>query len=295
MAVDRRTFLKTSAGAAAAVTLSGNPTGMTAQAAGEAHSYAEYLTGLGYQGIAPADLITGHNFNGGLSYDESHDYHRKAPGGEPEKWFVLQNCARLDDIAKRNERGVLAYFHILGCVNNTPDHPGEVLQQVLAFLLGQAKLIPERLFVVATEHADPYLERVESAAVAKEQIVTRPFDEAHATGDGSGYFRPDGHPTGPELHSLSLHYVPPGIDIGTEHKYPLPDHLEIGEFLFRPKNKPGSAVEMFSLGVERLAMAQGTSAGDFETSRKRLLASLEKEAGRKNVALPKAYHDFSAL
>ncbi|MDA7947524.1 MAG: twin-arginine translocation signal domain-containing protein [Hyphomicrobiaceae bacterium] len=295
MRVDRRTLLKTGAAAAAATALPNGFAGSTASAAREAKSFAEYLSDLGYELIPPANLITGHSFNGGVSYDEGHDYHGGGASGEPSKWFVLQDCARLDDIAKRNEFGVLAYFHILGCTNNAPAHRGEVLEQIVKYLVGPAGLKPERFVLVATERGDGFLEQLEPFGFKRDQVVLRKLDDARTAGDGSGYFKPDGHPMGQEFHTLSFHYAPEGKDLPSGRTYPLPGYLEIGEFLFEPQHKAAKDHESFGLGAERLVMAQGKLAGDFNSSRERLLAKLRDDTKRNGLKLPNAYDNFSAL
>lgn len=294
MSVDRRTLLKTGAFAAVAAAFPAHLTGLTASAAEQAKTYYDYLSGLGYKAIKEADLITGDSFNGGIRYDEGHDYHADAPNGEPNRWHVFQDCARVEDIAKRNDLGVLAYFHIIGCTNNEPAHRGEVLEQVVRYLVGPANLKPERFVLVATERGDGYLKQLEPFGFKRDQVVFREFDEARNAGDGSGYFKPDGHPMGQELHTLSFHYAPEGSDIPAERVYPLPGYLEIGEFLFDPQHDASKESEAFGLGVERLFMAQGQS-GSFERTRELLLHKLETEAKRREIPLPQAYHDFSAL
>ncbi len=294
MSVDRRTLLKTGAIAAAAAAFPAHLTGLTASAAEEAKTYYDYFSGLGYKAIKEADLITGDSFNGGIRYDEGHDFHADAPNGEPNRWYVFQDCARVEDIAKRNQLGVLAYFHIIGCTNNTPTFRGEVLEQVVRYLVGPANLKPERFVVVGTERGEPFLSQLEPFGIKREQVVFRQLEEARSAGDGSGYFKPDGNPMGQEFHTLSFHYAPEGSDIPSERVYPLPGYLEIGEFAFEPRHDVRKESEAFGLGVERLFMARGKS-GSFERTRKLLLHKLKTEAKRREIPLPQAYHDFSEL
>jgi hypothetical protein len=294
MTLDRRSFLKTTVGAAA-LALSDGVIGTAALAASDGTDLREHFAHLGYQAIAPRDLITQHAFNGGVAYDETHDYHAEAPGGEPQKWAVMQNCARLEDIAKKDQPGTLAYFHIMPCWNNAPAHRGEVLDQALGYLTREAGLKPERFVIVSTERFQPYQDQVKAFGIGESQMVYRQLDEAVKIGDGSGYFRPDGHPMAPESHGASLHYAPEGTPIAKDPGYPPQGYLEIAEFLFEHKNAQTAKPEFFAFGVERVAMAQRKFDGGFETSRAQLLADLQAEAKRRGIDLPKAHGEFSAL
>ncbi|MEM6583187.1 MAG: hypothetical protein AAF699_18055 [Pseudomonadota bacterium] len=293
MPVDRRTLLKTGAGAIAV--LPNVFTGSLASAAGTAETLTSFLTGNGYQGFPQADLITSHSFNGSVAFDYVHDYHANSPTGEPEKWFVLQDCARVEDIAKKDKPGVLAYFHVLAFKNNAPAYPGELLDQSLEFLIRQVGFKPSRLLLVSTEKFRPFLKQLEPFDIAEEQVVFRKLSDARKAGDGSGFFSPKGYPETPKILTASFHYMPEGQPMPKTSSYPPGGYFEIGEYAFKDEQAPSSKAEVALFGVERMAMAQGKTAGDFSSSRKRLLARLEEEAERRDIALPKAYHDFSAL
>jgi len=92
-----------------------------------------------------------------------------------------------------------------------------------------------------------------------------------------------------------FHYAPDGTPLPETFSYPLPGYFEIGEFLFESEKVPTSKLEVASFGVERLAMAQGKSAGDFEGSRKHLIAKLEEEAKRRDINLPHAHGKLAEL
>ena len=76
--------------------------------------------------------------------------------------------------------------------------------------------------------------------------------------------------------------------------YPPEGYYEIGEFLFESEKVPTSKLEVASFGVERLAMARGKPAGDFESSRKHLISKLEEESKRRGIDLPHAHGKLSA-
>ncbi|MEM8743412.1 MAG: hypothetical protein AAGF14_02120 [Pseudomonadota bacterium] len=294
MGIDRRTLLKTGAGAATLAALPEIFTGSIASAAGSAEVLTSHLSEMGYQGFPQASLITPHRFNGGVAFDYVHDYHAGSANGEPEKWFVLQDCARVEDIAKKDEPGVLAYFHVLAFKNNAPAYPGELLDQSLEFLIRKNGFSPERLLLVSTEEFRPFLKHLAPFGLDKGQVVFRQLSEAREAGDGSGFFSPKGYPDSPKILTASFHYIPEGSPVPETASYPPAGYFEIGEYAFKDEQAPNSKAEVALFGVERLAMAQGKSAGDFESSRKRLLEKLKDEAKRTGVELPRAYEDFSA-
>ncbi len=295
MTVDRRTLLKTGAGAATLAVLPDTLTGSLASAAGTAEGLTKHLAGMGYQGFPQASLITPHRFNGGVAFDYVHDYHADSPNGEPEKWFVLQDCSRVEDITKKHEPGVLAYFHVLAFRNNAPAYPGQVLDQSLEFLVRKAGFKPDRLLLVSTEKFRPFLKQLEPFGIGEAQVVFRKLSEARKAGDGSGFFSPKGYPETPQILTASFHYIPDDMPIPERSSYPPAGFFEIGEYAFKDEQAPASKAEVALFGIERLTMAQGKPAGDFESSRKRLLARLEEEAKRLGVDLPKAHDHFSAL
>lgn len=291
MSTSRRNFIKVSAGLALASKMVGGANASEPPAGIDFQTITNEFDALGYQAVRREDLITGHLFNGGVRYDENREF-SETSGGEPQKWFVIQDCARVEDVARRGEFGVLAYFHIGAFVENAPAARGDVLKRALDFLIGSAGLDPERIVLVATELGKPFLEHSQSYGIHEEQIVIRSLEEARKSGDGSGYFNPKGHPHVPKQHTISVHYVPPGVSVSANPSYPLPDLIEIGEFGFNESEEPG---ELFGFGVERLQMAAGYSAGDFISSRDELLLKLREEADQRKLPLPSAYKEFSSL
>ncbi|MEM7393751.1 MAG: hypothetical protein AAF492_15525, partial [Verrucomicrobiota bacterium] len=197
--------------------------------------------------------------------------------------------------AKKHEPGVLAYFHVLAFKDNAPAYPGALLGQSLEFLVRKAGFKPDRLLLVSTEEFRPYLKQLEPFGIGQEQVVLRPLSEAREAGDGSGFFSPKGYPDTPKILTASFHYIPNDQPIPKEVGYPPAGYFEIGEFAFKDEEAPTSKAEVALFGVERMTMAQGKTAGDFESSRKRLLKKLRDEAKRTGVDLPQAYKDFAAL
>ncbi|MEM7393750.1 MAG: hypothetical protein AAF492_15520 [Verrucomicrobiota bacterium] len=293
MAIDRRVFMKTGAGAAAAAALADIFRAMPALASADATGLARHFADRGYKMVDPVDMIRPHGFNGGLLYTGLNEYHMDDPGKEPDKWFVIQGCGRLEDLDRKHEPGVLAHFHILSFRNNAPAYPGETFDLALGFLVRQAGFKPERLAFVSTDKFKPYLKLLQPYGISESQVVYRSIDEARKAGDGSGFFSPKGHPAAPGNHCVSFHYVPEGTPLPDKLGYPPEGYFEIGEFLFESEKVPTSKLEVASFGVERLAMARGKPAGDFESSRDSLVAKLEEEARRRGIDLPHAHRRYA--
>ena len=293
MTMDRRAFMKTGAGAAAAAALTDVFKAMPALAADDATGLARRFADLGYKMVEPVDLIRPHGFNGGLLYTCLNEYHRDDPRSEPERWFVMQGCGRLEDLDRKQEPGVLAHFHILSFRNNAPAYRGELLDQLLNFLVREADFKPERLLLVSTEKFKPYVKLLKPYGITEKQVFYRSMDEARKEGDGSGFFSPEGHPASPGNHCASIHYAPDAATLPETLSYPPQGYYEICEFLFESEKVPTSKLEVASFGVERLAMAQGKPAGDFESSRKHLISKLEEEAKRRGIDLPHAHRRYA--
>ena len=294
MTLDRRTFVK--AGAATAVAALTNALkGLPALAADDAVEFARHFAELGYKMVDPVNLIQPHEYNGGLLYTCLDGYHKQDRSKEPDKWFVMQGCGRLEDVEVKHEPAVLAHFHIISFRNIKPAYPGEILDLALEYLIRKAEFKPERMIFVSTEKFRPFVKQLEPFGITGKQVVYRSIDEAMQARDGSGYFSPAGHPADPGNYCASFHYVPEGKPIPKSVGYPPEGYIEIGEFLFESAKKPHVKVDALSFGVERLAMARGKPAGDFESSRKQLVAKLEAEAKRRGVDLPDAHGKYSEL
>ncbi len=290
MPISRRTLLEFSlagaAGLAVGPVAGASPARATPSAADVLkNDFAATFGRLGYEAVEPLGLITGEAFNGGLRYDESRpDYPAK-------DILFVQPAARIGDAGGRDLPGVLALFTICGLRRSDPAQPGELFGQMLAFLQERLKLDPERMVFVSTEVFAPYGEQFETVRAGR--FVKRSTEEAMSAGDGSGYFAPKDHPAAPAFSTVSIHY-PLGEAAGDGLSYPPEGHLEIAEIGLTPLDGGTGEAEVGGFGLERLLMASGQPAPDFEESRQALLRRLEDEASRTGRKLPSGYDLFAA-
>ncbi|MCB1793881.1 MAG: hypothetical protein KDJ70_05505 [Candidatus Competibacteraceae bacterium] len=247
----------------------------------------DYFTKSGFTRLPAMDLITGHDFNDGLRYDDTPQSY------PPGRSVRIQDCMRMEDLPRKGEPGILPYFHILSLSIEKPAFRGELLTTMLDYLVTEGGLDPKKLVLVSTDRFRPFLPLLETRGIEAGRFVERNRAEAMAKGDGSGYFNPLGHPYVTGQYTVSLHYA---LNAGGEKKlseYPLPSHLEIAEVAFDPDLEKSPPREMGGIGLERLLLAQGKAIDDFDTSRKKGVAAVEAEAKRRMVALPKAYRRIS--
>jgi len=247
----------------------------------------DFFNKLGYTRRPAMNLITGDDFNDGLRYDETPQEY------PPGRIVLIQDCVRMEDLPRKEEPQVLPYFHIFSLSIEKPVFRGELLTQLLEYLVIRAKLAPTRMALVSTESFKPYLPHLEPFGIKTEQFVQRDRNEAMTTGDGSGYFNPPGHPYVTGQHSVSIHYA---VDAGGKErtlKYPLPGYLEIAEVVIDSELKEPLSREMGGLGLERLAMAKGEAIDSFPVSKQKALTAIKAEAERRGVALPKAHRKIS--
>jgi hypothetical protein len=247
----------------------------------------DFFTKSGFTRLPAMDLITGHSFNDGLRFDETPQSY---PFGRS---LWIQNCVRIEDLSRKGEPGVLPYFHILGLSIEKPAFRGELLTQMLDYLVNQAELDPKKLVLVSTDHFKPYLHHLETFRIETGQFVERDRTEAMARGDGSGFFNPSGHPYVTGQHTVSIHYALNIVDEKILLQYPLPRHLEIAEIVFDPDLKISLPREMAGIGLERLLLAQGKAIDGFDESRQKAVTAIKAESKRRSVALPKAYRKIS--
>ncbi|MEM7021827.1 MAG: hypothetical protein AAF637_04455 [Pseudomonadota bacterium] len=283
----RRHFLGSTGAAASFLTL-GAP-GLVHGATDAASDWAAYFEGLGYQPVPAHPLITMESYNGGLRFDEM-PHHRNAPA----KRAYLQPCSRLMDVDGADRPATLALFHILALLNADAEPNGTLLREFLAFLTDQVGLDPARLVMVSTPRFEPYRGDLEAAGLASDQLVLRSVEEAVASRDGSGFYRPEGFPYAADLWTASFHYLT-GAAAPTQLTYPLPENLELGEIVFATGPDAEVQVQEGGFGLERLLAARGDVILSFEESRLALLGALEAEAERRNIDLPPGYGVFSAL
>lgn len=249
---------------------------------------ARYFRTRGFADAQPLAMITDADFNGGLRYDET----RSDAPSVPE--VVVQPSARVDDIVQRSDLGVLAGFTILGIrrPGSTAEAPS-LLKDVMGYLIEERGLDPERMRFVSTEAFRPHLGTVDK--VTEEHFIERPVREAEAIGDGSGMFAPKGHPDAPKEATVSIHYrLPQTLDDGPV-EYPLPGYIELGEVGISAPDKERDRAQIAGFGLERVAIAAGEVAPDYEETRLNLLRIIEDEAQRSGKELPPGYTKFASL
>lgn len=244
-----------------------------------------FFQGRGHRTVPSLPMITGDDFNGGLRFDA---FRREAP---PEPWAAIQTAARIDDIAERNRPGVLAGFTVVNVGFPRPAESWSTLDVALDFLVEERGLNPERMVFVSTVVLKPLIERFE--ALRAGTFIERDIAEAKAAGDGSGYFAPSGHPYRPTLYTVGI-YHPLGDAVTAASTYPLDGYIEIAEITVPPADAPRRR-QGGSIGLERLAMAEGKPIPDYDESRLDLLRMIEEEARREGKPLPPGYTAFASL
>lgn len=282
MSMNRRTLMKLSAAGAAALAAGRRPATASAGTVDQVRDSAlRYFTERGFEEVPPLDLITGDAFNGGILYDDSRS---ERPAG---KSVSVQYAARTEDIEDKARPGVLAGFNVIVLRDSDADAPGGLFEQVMDFLVGDQGLDPDRMMFVSTEVFRPHAERVDM--VKPERVLERPLAEARATGDGSGYFAPKGHPFHPAFDSVAIYYPLPGEGSDPATAYPPSGYIEIAEIGLSPEDKAGA------IGLERLAMARGAPAPSYKDTQQELLRVLETESRSRGKPLPPGYAVFASL
>ena len=214
--------------------------------------------------MCSSSLITGHDFNGGLRYDDDTSIHAG-------KTYVKQRVARVEDVAKKSTPGTLPCFTIVGLETSTPALANTAADLVLAYLTGVVGLDPARMRVTTTQNSAAFFPLLAKYGIASAQVRLRSWDEAVKDGAGSGYFAPTGHPAKPSVPSFSLEYVmPDGLE------------LEIAEICHGDANGRSTG----GIGVERVEMARTGRIPTWDSCRETLVVALKDEQKRTGAALP---------
>ena len=247
----------------------------------------DYHRDLGYQLVEPKSLLTGDSFNGGLRYDESGTL-----DDAPDRAMIVQDCARIADIGERERHDILPYFHIFGCQCRNHHDRARIMAETLEFLLGPVGLDPKRLALVSVDGLSNYRDLLAGFGIDwQHQVVIRDAEAARAAGDGSGHFRPKGHPHQPDVVTAGVHTWMGEGPAPSVTSYPLPDRwTEIAEM--------GLAADsgiVNGIGLERLVYATTGLWPGWEEQRKLLLAQIEAEASASGAALPEGYNLFKQL
>ena len=206
-------------------------------------------------------------FNGGLRYDES-----QVP--VPPASFVIQPCARVDDIGEAGRIGILPLFHIVRVDWPEGTSIGEGTASTLTFLIRDLGLDPNRLAIVSTSAVQDYAAQMQAAGIEQSNVVIRPVEEAKAAGNGSGFFR---HPQDPKIEfpTAGLYYWTGNAEPAAVSAYPLPEGwLEIGEINLSSQFPLGAG-----FGLERLQSTLGDPMPDWESGKRALLDMIDRDFG----------------
>lgn len=248
-----------------------------------------YWLQQGYLKTAPASLITGLDYNGGLNYDDSVQHY------EPDlAQFVVQPCSRIEDITNQNKLGTLPIFNILAFSWTLDVDFTHATKLLFDYLIDHVRLDPSRLRVTTTIKAEQLFPVFESYGVLLPQIRLRSLKEAMDVGDGSGYFAPNGHPNSPAFPTYSVEYALSSKK--TKHSKKSDDFdmtaIEIELAEMGVTINPGFYAGGF--GLERLTMARNDQAmhwGDYLPVFKHTVLA---DAQHEHNPLPSGYYEILA-
>lgn len=211
-------------------------------------------------------VVAGSDFNGGLLYDESHS-------NMPKGSYLLQPCARTDDIEEKDRIGVLPLFHIarIDWPEGTTVEQG--LSNSLSLIADRIGMDAARIAIVGTPLLDKYEKILDTAGIHDQQVFKRSFEEAQTAGDGSGVFR---HPEDDQIEfaTAAIYYWLPESSPDKLTTYPLSqDWLEIGEISLETSFPLGAA-----FGLERLIFATGGKLPGWDAQKQVLLEMIDRES-----------------
>ncbi|MCP5425301.1 MAG: hypothetical protein H6970_09560 [Gammaproteobacteria bacterium] len=244
----------------------------------------DYHRKAGYRHLPGQSLITGQAFNGGLRYDDSGGL-ADAPDGA----MVIQVCARVEDLQFKERQEVLPYFHLFACNRRSDSGREQVLSQLLDLLVTTVGLPVRHLGLVSVSALEEYRSVLAEYGIDwDKQVSIRDLEQAKAAGDGSGYFRPEGHPEKPEYRTAGLYFWMgdgPPPDLST---YPPPKPwVEIGEVVLEKSMGFG-----YGLGLERLVYAQTRLLPGWRDGIAALSKQARMEAEENGMPLPEGYYQF---
>lgn len=231
---------------------------------------ADHFAKLGYQPRQSAPIVTrDETFNGGLRFDDTGVLEK--PG-----MMALQQCARLEDIDRKDRRDVLPLFHIFVCSKPLGLNSQQTVAQVLTYLTQSAGLDPARLAFVGTPRLNDFLPQLETAGIEPiRQIFLRDDAEALAAADGSGYYRFPGDPDAPTLPTAGIyHWIGSGSPKPITAYPPSQDWTEIGEMSLDDGDDLA-----FGLGTERLTLASTGLISSWQERLAQLMEYIENDSG----------------
>ncbi len=218
----------------------------------------------GSKPVKAVSIISGHQFNGGLNFDE-----RMPAVTQPA--YVFQPSARVEDVAKKNNPGTLPIFTIFKSSVKKSTSLADRLKLNIEVLTIEFGLKPELLKVTSTEMVRPHSKIFLNYGIAETQIRLRPVEQAKSAGDGSGWFAPAGHP-----------HVNGHATFSFEYKMPDGSELEIAEV---------DLDTMYSAtGVERLTMARNNAYFTWNDYLPAFKQAVEADARNNKKKLPPGYY-----
>ena len=234
-------------------------------------------------------VISEVDYNGGLAYDEgAYDFE------DAKAQLVLQSCSRVEDIQNKTKLGILPIFTILA-FSAAPDSDfSDPTKLLFDYLIGVVGLEPSRLKITTTELAEPLFPLFELYGVFLPQIRIRSLEEARASGDGSGYFAPKGHPNSPAYSTYSVEYVLSSkqtkygektVDFDTTT-----NEIELAEM--GVNINPGFYAG--GVGLERIRMARNDKPMYWRNYLPIFKHAVFTEAHHKHISLPPGYHEILA-
>ena len=247
-----------------------------------AAEFKRYLEKHGFAAGKSAPLVTGDQFNGGLQYTGAgiSDHPETDPSAPRPAQYVVQQVARVEDIAKKASSGTLPIFAMIGPEIISEVSAASSLELILKFLTVEIGLDAARLRVTGTDRAEHFFPIFAKYGVGHSQIRLRSWEEAKQDGGGSGYFAPKGHPRGPAYDSFSIECI---LSDGTD--------LEIAEFLFGG----GKRVTVGVIGVERVTMARNDRVMSWDAELPAFKKAVEEDAQRNHLPLPSGYYAILGL
>jgi len=257
-------------GATTRVSLAANTASVAAKAFTVEDTKATLLqiyTSRGFHQATALPIISGHQFNGGLNYDDI------LPSGTKPA-YVMQPAARVEDVTKKDKLGTLPFFTILASSQATNVSVAERLKADIKLLVTDLGLRPQSLRITSTELIKPYLQLFADAGITETQFHLRPLEQAKKAGDGSGWFAPVGHPSQASFPTLAVEYLMPD---GAE--------LEIAEISLSPTRPEASGI-----GIERLTMARNNTYLTWNDYLPAFKQAVESDARDNKKKLPPGYY-----
>ena len=241
-----------------------------AQVSETANDLISFFQRYGYKSVQAVPLVTGHDFNGGLEFDDDLSIIGV-------KKFCIQPASRVEDVSEKSKPGTLPLFHIFSLGLPGGSQPNQNIDLALKLLVSRIGLAPDRLKVTATAKVLAHLPLLRKYGIQQSQIRFVDLNEARIAGKGSGYFEPKGHPRSPSLETYSIEYV-------------LPDGQEIEIAEIGLNTDWG-----FGIGVERLTMARHDQVLSWDQSLKNFRTAVQSSAELQNLPLPNGYFKILEL